>query len=113
MKNISLQDYEEIIEVANLYLKSCKKGEGAIMMPAFHEAATINGNPIKTLFDGVDETGATNTEGRIDVLEVVNDIAVIRITMEDYAGANYVDFLVLQKGEEGWKILAKVFTEVK
>ena len=81
------------------------------MKPAFHKNATINGEPIQTLFDGVDETGATNTKGRVDILDVVNDIAVIRITMEDYAGSDYVDFHVLRKEEDEWKIVAKVFTE--
>ena len=82
------------------------------MKPAFHQNATINGEPIQTLFDGCDETGRTNTRGRIDVLDVVNDIAVIRITMEDYAGEDYVDFHVLRKDEDGWKIIAKVFTDL-
>ena len=111
MKDIHLKDYEEIMKVANLYLDGCQKGNGDIIKQAFHKNATINGNPIQTLFDGVDETGATNVKGRVDILDVVNDIAVIRITMEDYAGADYVDFHVLRKEEDGWKIVAKIFTE--
>lgn len=110
MKDVHLKDYEEIMKAANLYLEGCQKGNGDIMKPAFHKNATINGNPIQTLFDGADETGATNVKGRVDILDVVNDIAVIRITMEDYAGADYVDFHVLRKEEDGWKIVAKVFT---
>ena len=47
----------------------------------------------------------------MDILDVVNDVAVIRITLENYFGADYVDFHALKKGSDGWKIMAKVFTE--
>ena len=57
MKAINLKDYEEIVNVANLYLEGCRKGDSSIMKSAFHENATINGNPIQTLFDGADEAG--------------------------------------------------------
>ena len=62
------------------------------MKKAFHENATINGEPIQTLYDGVDEAGPAECNGRIDVLDVVNDIAIIRITMENYFGTNFIDF---------------------
>ena len=110
MKDIHLKDYEEIMKVAQMYLDSCKEGKSEIMKPAFHKNATINGEPIQTLFDGVDQAGASNTTGRIDILDVVNDIAVIRVTMEDYFGDNFVDFHMLRKEEDGWKIVAKIFT---
>lgn len=111
MKDIRLKDYEEIMQAAKLYLNGCREGKSEIMKPAFHKNATINGDPIQTLFDGVDKSGASNTTGRIDILDVANDIAVIRITMEDYFGDNFVDFHMLKKEEDGWKIVAKVFTE--
>ena len=113
MKVINLNDYEEIVKVANLYLDGCKKRDSSIMKPAFHENATINGNPIQTLFDGVDNAGATDSTGRIDVLDVVNDIAVIRITMENYFGADYIDLHMLKKFDDNWKIVAKIFTDNK
>ncbi|WP_300981828.1 nuclear transport factor 2 family protein [Flavonifractor sp. An306] len=47
---------------------------------------------------------------QVDILDVVNDVAVIRITLENYFGADYVDFHALKKTEDGWKIMAKVFT---
>lgn len=65
------------------------------------------------MFDGVDEAGATDSKGRVDVLEVNYDIAVIRITMENYFGADYVDLHMLKKFEDGWKIVAKAFIDNK
>ncbi len=80
------------------------------MISAFHKNATINGEPIQTLFEGVDKAGKSNVEGRIDVLDVSNDITAIRITMENYFGENFIDYHLLRKDSEGWKIIAKVFT---
>ena len=110
MKDTYLKDYNEIIETAQKYLDICLKGKSEIMKSAFHKNATINGEPIQTLFDGVDKAGKSNVEGRIDVLDVSNNIAVIRITMEDYLGENFVDYHLLLKDQDGWKIVAKVFT---
>lgn len=110
MEKIYLKDYEEIVKVGQMYLDGCKEGKSEIMKPAFHENATINGNPIQTLFDGVDQSGPSNVKGRIDVIEVINDMAVIKVIMEDYFGDNFIDFHVLRKENGIWKIVAKAFT---
>lgn len=112
MSNATVKDYEEILRVAQLYVDGCARGDGEGMKPAFHASATINGAPIQTLFDGATQAGPTDSRARVDVLDVVNDVAVIRVTLENYFGADYVDFHVLKKDESGWKILAKVFTGV-
>ena len=111
MNNVTLKDYEDVIKAGELYLKGCN-GTSEIMKPAFDKNATINGEPIQTLFDGVDEAGPADCKGRVDVLDIVNDIAVIRVVMENYFGNDYVDFHVLKKEKDGWKILAKAFTEI-
>lgn len=111
MSKAKLKDYEEILHAAQLYIDGCAKGDGEMMKPAFHENATINGAPIQTLFDGATQAGPADSKARVDVLDVVNDVAVIRITLENYFGADYVDFHALKKDENGWKIMAKIFTE--
>ncbi len=83
-----------------------------MMKSAFHENATINGASIQTLFDEATQAGPTDSKARVDVLDVVNDVAVIRITLENYFGVDYVDYHVMKKDENGWKIMAKIFTEV-
>ena len=110
MKNIYLKDYKETVKVAQAYLDGCNSGDSAIMKPSFHTNATINGNPIQTLFDGVDQAGKAAAKGRIDVLDVENDIAVIKVTMENYFGENYIDLHLLIKEAGEWKIVAKAFT---
>ncbi|MEY8437178.1 nuclear transport factor 2 family protein [Atopobiaceae bacterium 24-176] len=106
----SIKDYEEIVKTVQVYLDGGNVS-GDAQKPAFLESATINGAPIQTLFDTVDELGPGEAVGRIDVLDVVGNIAAVRVTMENFHGADYVDFHVLIKGENGWKIASKVFTE--
>ena len=88
-------------------------GDSSIMKPIFHKNATINGEPIQTLFDGVDKAGKTNSKAIVDVPDVVNDVAAIRITMEDWHGQNFVDFHILKKDENDRKIMVKVFIKIK
>ena len=111
MKECNLKDYEEIMRVVNLYVEGGNKNS-SIMKPAFHENATINGAPIQNLYDAVDEAGETSSKARIDILDVVNNIACVRVVMEDWHGANYVDFHQLLKTKDGWKIVSKIYTEV-
>lgn len=112
MQNATINDYEEILQAAQLYVDGCAKGDGEGMKPAFHPNATINGAPIQTLFDGAAQAGPADSRARVDILDVVNDIAVIRVTLENYFGADYVDFHALKRDETGWKIMAKVFTQI-
>lgn len=112
MNHAAIRDYEEILHTVQLYVDGCAKGDGAGMKPAFHESATINGAPIQTLFDGATEAGPTDSHAQVDILDVVNDIAVVRVTLENYFGHDYVDFHALKKDENSWKIMAKIFTEV-
>ena len=111
MRYINNADYEEIRRVVQMYVDGCAQGDGDLMKPAFAESATINEVPIQTLFDDVTEAGPTDSVGRIDVLEVIGNIAVVRVILTSYHGGDYVDYHTLLKGEDGWKIMAKVFTE--
>lgn len=110
MTNASIKDYEEIIKTVQIYLDGGNVS-GDAQKPAFMEGATINGEPIQTLFDVVDKLGPGQATGHIDVLDVAGNVAAVRVTMENFHGTDYVDFHVLLKGDDGWKIAAKVYTE--
>lgn len=111
MKNAKIEDYEQILATVQLYIDGCAKGDGEMMKPAFHESATINGAPISTLFEGASQAGPCNSRAHVDVLDAVDDIAVVRVCLQDYFGKDYVDYHTLLKTEDGWKIVAKVFVE--
>lgn len=109
--NTSVKEYEEILAVINQYLEGCNKNS-AVMKPAFHENAIVNAQPVKNLFDGVDEAGETQAVGRVDILDVVGDIACARVVLEGWHGMNFVDFHHLIKTEDGWKIVSKIYTQI-
>ena len=109
---MTINDYEAIRKVAQLYIDG-GNGDSSIMKPAFHKNATINGEPIQTLFDGVDKAGQTDSRATVDIPDATGDVAAIRIVMEDWHGQNFVDYHLLRKDADGWKIMAKVFTETK
>lgn len=109
--NATVKDYREITTVLTTYLEGGNKS-GAAMKPAFHVNAVVNAQPAQTLFDAVDEAGETQATGHIDILDVVNDIACARVSMEDWHGMNFVDFHHLMKTEDGWKIVSKIYTQI-
>lgn len=109
--NASVKDYEEILAVLKTYLEGGNKNSAA-MKPAFHANATVNAGPAQVLFDAVDQAGETQAIGRIDILDVVNDIACARVVMEGWHGSNFVDFHNLMKTEDGWKIVSKIYTQI-
>ena len=76
-----------------------------------HASSGTTGKPTVVGYTKNDLDMWSDCVARVDVLDAVHDIAVIRITLENYHGANYVDFHALKKDEEGWKIMAKVFTD--
>lgn len=110
MANASIKDYQEVIACVRTYAEGGNVS-GDAQRPAFMEGATINGAPIQSLFDLVDQLGPSDSQAQIDVLDIVGDIAAVRVTMEGFHGADYVDLHVLKKTEDGWKIAAKVYTE--
>ena len=113
MNTAKIEDYEEILATAQLYIDGCAKGDGDMMRPAFHELATINGAPIESLFKGATEAGPCDSSAHVDVLDVVDNTAVIRIYLRNYFGKDYVDIPTLLKTEDGWKVVSKVFAEVQ
>lgn len=110
--NASLQDYAEIMAVLTTYLEGGNVS-GEAMKPAFHANAIVNAGPASALFEAVDKAGPGEAKGRIDILDVVNDIACARVVMENWHGLNFVDFHQLMKVDGRWQIVSKIYTEVK
>jgi hypothetical protein len=107
--NISkLKDYEEILEVLNVYVEGGNVS-GEMTKTAFHPNATVNAAPAQGLFDAIDKAGKGESVARVDILDVVGNIASARVVMENWHGQNFVDFHHLLKINDGWKIVSKIF----
>ena len=115
---ISLSEYDAISETVQHYINGGKTGRSDEMKLAFHPDATIFGyagpelfgGPIQMLFDWVDENGpATELEGRITSIDLVESVATVRLELENWSGRRFTDLFTLLKVDGEWKIISKVF----
>ena len=103
-----LNEYEEILAVINQYVEGGNIS-GEATKKAFHQNAIVNTEPAQGLFDAIDQAGPGNAVARVDILDVVGNIACARVVMENWHGQNFVDFHQLMKTDGGWKIVSKIY----
>lgn len=108
MNITTLKDYEEIMAVLNQYVEGGNVS-GEMTKKAFHSNAIVNAEPAQGLFDMIDKAGKGEATARVDILDVVGNIACARIVMENWHGHNFVDFHQLMKTDDGWKIVSKIY----
>lgn len=113
-----LSEYDAITETMQHYINGGKTGHTDEMKLAFHPGATIFGyigpdlfaGPIQGLFDWNDQNGAaTELEGRITSIDVVETVATVRLELENWSGHRFTDMFTLLKVDGEWKIMNKVF----
>ena len=116
--NSPLSDYDAITQAVQHYINGGKTGNTDEMKLAFHSGATIFGyvgpdlfaGPIKNLFDWNDQNGAaTELEGRITSIDIVESIATVRLELDNWSGRRFTDMFTLLKVDGEWKIINKVF----
>ena len=114
----NLGEYDAITKTVQNYINGGKTGRTADMKLAFHPDATIFGyigpdlfaGPIQGLFDWNDQNGAaTELEGRITSIDLVETVATVRLELDNWTGHRFTDFFTLLKVDGEWKIMNKVF----
>lgn len=114
----NLREYDAITKTVQNYINGGKTGNTADMKLAFHPGATIFGyigpdlfaGPIQGLFDWNDQNGAaTELEGRITSIDVVETVATVRLELDNWTGHRFTDMFTLLKVDGEWKIMNKVF----
>jgi hypothetical protein len=115
---VSVSEYDAISKTVQHYINGGKTGRTDEMKLAFHPAATIFGyvgpdllaGPIQHLFDWNDKNGpATELEGRITSIDIVESVATVRLELENWTGYRFTDMFTLLKVDGEWKIINKVF----
>ena len=109
MSITKLKDYEEIHAVVKQYTDGLNVS-GEMASKAFHANASINAEPIQTLYELIDKSGPAKSVAKIDILDTGDKIACVRVVMEGWHGYNFLDFLLLMKTDDGWKIVNKIYT---
>ena len=114
----SLSEYDAIAKTVKHYIDGGKSGRSDEMKLAFHPDATIFGyagaelfaGPIQKLFDWVDQNGpATDLEGRVTSIDLIETVATVRLELENWSGRRFTDLFTLVKVDGEWKIISKVF----
>ncbi len=112
------RDTEAISSVIQTYAEGGRKGDAAIMKPAFREDATIHGylggdllaGPIDMLFDWVAESPpAPDLEATIVNIDLANTVATARVEIIGWLGHRFTDQFTLLKENGAWTITSKVF----
>lgn len=116
--SISLSEYDAIAKTVQHYIDGGKSGRTDEMKLAFHPDATIFGyagaellgGTIQKLFDWVDQNGpATELQGRITSIDLIDTVATVRLELENWSGRRFTDLFTLLKVDGEWKIINKVF----
>ena len=112
------RDIEAISSVIQTYAEGGRKGDAAIMKPAFREDATIHGylgdgllaGPINILFDWVAENpSASDLEANIVNIDLAETVATARVEVIGWLGHRFTDQFTLLKENGAWTITSKVF----
>jgi hypothetical protein len=117
-KAVDISEYDAIARTVQQYIDGGKTGRTEDMKKAFHPDAAIFGyigpdlfaGPIQKLFDWNDQNGAaTELEGRIASIDLVESVATVRLELENWSGHRFTDMFTLLKVDGQWKIMNKVF----
>ncbi len=112
------RDIEAISSVIQTYAEGGRKGDAAIMKPAFRKDATIHGylngdllaGPIHILFDWVAESPpASDLEATIVNIDLADTVATARVEVIGWLGHRFTDQFTLLKENGAWTITSKVF----
>ena len=111
-----IEDYNAVVEAASKFTKSVAEGNSKYAKELFTEDACLfgflNGNfergSIEQFYHNVDTVGAGEAfKTRIDVLELEETLAVVRVLEEGWGGSiDFTDVLLLLKIDGEWKCVA-------
>jgi len=122
--NAYLIEHDAITRTMHLYIAGAREGNGDLMRPAFHPAATISGycqgveytGSVEHVFRWIDENGpAPNIKPVFARIEIIESIAVVHLEVEYWSGklaganARASDVFTLMKWQGDWKITHKLF----
>lgn len=112
-----VDEYKRIAQTIDTYIDGGRQGSSKVMKQAFHPGANIYGfvdgqlvgGPIQKLYDLVDSRPpAGEIAYNIASLEAMEDVAMVRVDIDDWAGTKYCDMFTLVRNDGEWLITSKV-----
>lgn len=117
----SIEEYEAVEKAASNFVKSVAKGNSRYAKELFTYDAVLFGflngkmerGSIEQFYRNVDTVGAGEAfKARIDVVDVEETLAVVRVLEESWGGSiDFTDYLLLMKIDGEWKCVAKAYNQ--
>ncbi|MBQ9254721.1 MAG: nuclear transport factor 2 family protein [Bacteroidales bacterium] len=117
----SIEDYNAVVKAAEKFTRSVAEGNSKYAKELFTEDACLFGflngelerGSIEQFYKNVDTVGAGKEfKTRIDVLELEETLAVVRVLEEGWGGTiDFTDVLLLLKINGEWKCVAKAYNQ--
>lgn len=115
-----LEEFNKVAFIAEKFIEAVKNGNSKIVKPYFYEKASFFGQlnekeyqsgSIQGFYDTIDKMGSIKEDyiARVDVLNIEKTVAVVRVIEDNWHGYKFTDFLIMNKINGEWKIVAKVY----
>lgn len=117
----SIEEYRAVEEAARTFVRSVAEGKSSHARELFIDEAVLFGyldgklehGSIEQFYRNVDSVGAdAGFRARIDVLDVEETLAVVRVLEENWGGRiDFTDYLLLMKIDGTWRCVAKAYNQ--
>lgn len=117
----SIDEYRAVEEAAMKFVRSVAEGNSSYAKELFTEDAVLFGfldgkmerGSIQQFYYNVDTvSGGDSFKARIDVVDIEETLAVVRVLEEGWGGSiDFTDYLLLLKVDGEWKCVAKAYNQ--
>lgn len=116
-----LDEYEAVQKAAEKFVRSVAEGNSSHARELFIDEAVLFGyldgklehGSIGQFYDNVDRVGGdANFRARVDVIDLEESVAVVRVLEEGWGGRiDFTDFLLMMKIDGQWRCVAKAYNQ--
>lgn len=117
----SIEEYRAVEEAAAKFVRSVAEGDSRYARELFIDEAVLFGyldgklehGGIEQFYRNVDSVGGdAGFRARIDVVDIEETVAVVRVLEEQWGGRiDFTDYLLMMKMDGRWRCVAKAYNQ--
>lgn len=117
----SIEEYRAVEEAAAKFVRSVAEGDSLYARELFIDEAVLFGyldgklehGSIEQFYRNVDSVGGdAGFRARIDVVDIEETVAVVRVLEEQWGGhIDFTDYLLMMKMDGRWRCVAKAYNQ--
>lgn len=117
----SIEEYRAVEEAAAKFVRSVAEGDSRYARELFIDEAVLFGyldgklehGSIEQFYRNVDSVGGdAGFRARIDVVDIEETVAVVRVLEEQWGGhIDFTDYLLMMKMDGRWRCVAKAYNQ--